>query len=329
MPRYNALYIERKATNHPHGKTLLRLFSDRRIIVLEDYGEFFNRPNQDFQGQKSSPALVAAVGTPPFLYEATERVVGQSDLPVYYNDQLRNCVYNCEYCFLQGMHASGHTLVYVNSEDFQAAAARRGGEGPYWLSISYLTDILAFEETLPLVSEWISFSDRNPGITFEVRTKGEASPIVRSLGHPGVVLVWSLSPPSVASRHESGCASFQNRLFAAETALRFGWRVRLAFDPVILVPGWKQAYTDMLATVFRRLPPDRIEAATYGVFRMGADYMGRIATSRRDSTILHHPFTREQGLVTYSPEEIEAVHTVVGIPLLDQLGPEKVSFVHG
>ncbi len=329
MKHYNALYIEKGAKEYAHGRRLLSLFRDHPVIELDHYGEFFHRPGQDFQAQKAAPALIAAVASPPFLYEATERVAGASETPVFYTDQLRNCVYNCEYCFLQGMHASGHSLVFVNTSDFHRAAERQATMRETWLSISYLSDILAFEEILPLVSEWISFSKDHPDVTVEVRTKGEASRLVRSAAASRFVLVWSLSPPLIASRHERGCASFQNRLFAMETAIRNGWRVRIAVDPVLLVPGWREAYGQMIHTLFHRIPPEKIESATYGVFRMGSDFMGRITPQRRDSALLHHPFRRDGGLVTYREEEIQAVHEAVGRLLRDRLGDEKVVFIHG
>ena len=29
-----------------------------------------------------------------------------------------NCIYDCEYCFLQGKHMSAHYLLFINYEDF-------------------------------------------------------------------------------------------------------------------------------------------------------------------------------------------------------------------
>lgn len=328
MPRNSALYIEGAALEYPHGAALFERFADRPRITIDSYKEVFARPGQDIRGQKGRPALVAAVGSPPFIYDAPVHVAGPGDLPVRYNAQLRNCVYDCDYCFLQGMHPSGHTLVFVNSADFHRAAVARAREGDYWLSISYLSDILGFERILPLASEWIELARGTPGITLEIRTKGDAH-LVPSVDPPSnVVLVWTLSPAQIARRYERGTAGFEHRLQAVATAAERGWRVRLAFDPVVLVPRWGQAYREMLARVEADVPDAAVEAATYGVFRMGADYARRITTARTDSRILHHPFVRSGGLVTYSEQEIGAVHRVVGEPLRRWLGSNRVAFVH-
>ncbi len=329
MPRFRSLYIEEGALAYPHARTLVAQFADRPVIIVDSYHEVFSRSGQDFQAQKRAPSLVAAVGAPPFLYDAPGRVSGGAGFPVLYNDQLRNCSYNCDYCFLQGMHSSGHTLVFVNSADYHAAAATRSADGSYWLSISYLTDILAFESTLPIVAEWVELVRTMPDITLEIRTKGGAPGILNEAPAANVVVTWTLSPHLVASRHEAGCASPRRRLLALRAAADRGWRTRIAVDPVILVPGWRDAYARMLDTAFEVVAPESIEAATYGVFRIGADYMARMRVARGDTPVLHHPFTRTGGVVTYRDTEIGAVHEVVGAVLRSRLGDAKVDFIHG
>lgn len=328
MPGNSVLYIERAALDYPHGATLFERFADRPRVQIDSYAEVFARAGQNVRGQKDRPALIAAVGSPPFIYDVPAHVRGTDDLPVLYNAQLRNCVYDCDYCFLQGMHSSGHTLVFVNSDDFHRSAAERARAGAYWLSVSYLSDVLGFERVLPLASEWVEVARRTPEITVEIRTKGDSHLLPRIDPAPNVVLVWTLSPRGIARRFEHGTASFEHRVRAVTAAAERGWRVRLAVDPVLIVPGWIRAYGDMLDEVARRLPDEAVESVSYGVFRMGADYMRRIASARADSAILHHPFERTGGLVTYSQREIEAVHGVVGDRLRAWLGANRVGFVH-
>ena len=328
MPGNSVLYIERAALDYPHGATLFERFTDRPRVQIDSYAEVFARAGQNVRGQKDRPALIAAVGSPPFIYDVPAHARGTDDLPVLYNAQLRNCVYDCDYCFLQGMHSSGHTLVFVNSDDFHRSAAERARAGAYWLSVSYLSDVLGFERVLPLASEWVEVARRTPEITVEIRTKGDSHLLPRIDPAPNVVLVWTLSPRGIARRFEHGTASFEHRVRAVTAAAERGWRVRLAVDPVLIVPGWIRAYGDMLDEVARRLPDEAVESVSYGVFRMGADYMRRIASARADSAILHHPFERTGGLVTYSQREIEAVHGVVGDRLRAWLGANRVGFVH-
>ncbi|MFW5683956.1 MAG: hypothetical protein ACOC1I_03820, partial [Spirochaetota bacterium] len=113
------------------------------------------------------------------------------------------------------------------------------------------------------------------------------------------------------------------------SAARRGWRVRIAVDPVVLVPGWRKAYAALLEQTFETVDPALVESASYGVFRMGTDQMHRIAAARADSPILHHPFEKSGTLVSYSPGEIEEVRSVIGRGLSGWLGEERIAFVHG
>ena len=38
---------------------------------------------------------------------------------------MHNCIYDCRYCFLQGMYRSAHYVVFINYEDYQWAIEER------------------------------------------------------------------------------------------------------------------------------------------------------------------------------------------------------------
>ena len=54
------IYIEEKIRNHPRTHFILSKFKKARCIAIEKYGEIFNKRNQNFRIQKSSPKLILA-----------------------------------------------------------------------------------------------------------------------------------------------------------------------------------------------------------------------------------------------------------------------------
>ena len=97
---------------------VLKKFKSSEIIQIRHYKDIFNRTNQDFQVQKRAMKLILAKKTGPLLYPATDMVQDYKNKNSFYNTPALNCLYNCEYCFLQGMYPSGHLVLFVNENDF-------------------------------------------------------------------------------------------------------------------------------------------------------------------------------------------------------------------
>jgi spore photoproduct lyase len=328
---YSHIYVEQGAHQWPDTAMVIDRFPDAVVVEIDSASELFNRRQQHFQAQKRSPKLILAVDRGPFIFEGSERVKSFGDRKIYYTVPMRNCVYNCDYCFLQGMHPSANLLVTVNGpEAMEAAAQQYRKDGGYFLSISYLTDLLGFESIIPYCRRWIDFAREHPLMTVEIRTKSDNIAALSGVNPAeNVVLVWSLSPESVSRDHERGAASFRNRLLCARTAQRAGWRIRLCFDPVLRVDRWQQLYRECIHETFRRLDPAGVEMVSYGVFRLHGDFLDRLRKVRPDSTVIQHPYQRVDGLSTYRDTEIEEVCALMERELRRILPGERINFVHG
>lgn len=284
MTIFDHVYLEEAVRRHPRTEEVLERLKPARTTVIKRARRFFNRPGQSFTRQKENRKLILARKRDTFLYTATERIRSFGrDRVVYYNDVLRNCLYDCDYCFLQGMHRSANILFHVNLEDYlDAVDSTASAEGNLYLSVSYLTDVLGFERRLGLARYWIEAARTRPALEVEIRTKSDGFSTLRDCAPvSGVILTWSLSPDEVTRNQESGTAPFRQRLLDARRAIEAGWRVRLCFDPIIARPGWESLYPAMIEETFRRINPAGIEAVSFGVFRMNPDYYRHMPAERR------------------------------------------------
>ena len=112
------IYIENQIKKHHRTKQILSRFKKKvDIIYCDHYGEIFNIKSQNFRIQKNKPALVLAKKEGKKLHDIpkTFSIGGKKN---YYFSHMLNCIYDCEYCFLQGKHMSAHYLLFVNYEDF-------------------------------------------------------------------------------------------------------------------------------------------------------------------------------------------------------------------
>tara|TARA_B100000768_G_C11252893_1_gene364953 strand:+ start:209 stop:1225 length:1017 start_codon:yes stop_codon:yes gene_type:complete len=304
QPNFSHIYIEENAKDYPLSKLAIEKFSKSTIIQIKHYKDVFNRPNQDFQIQKSSMKLILAKKTAPFLYPASEMVQEFGSPNVFYNTPILNCLYNCDYCFLQGMYNSGNMVVFVNENDFMSAITEKMRslnviQNPMIVAISYNTDIMAMENILPLASRWINFAKHQKNLIIEIRTKSALFSLIEKMNPSrAIILSWTLSPEIISAKFESTSPPFKSRLSSAKSAVEKDWQVRLCFDPVILFEGWFEIYTAFFNEVFNNIDSKKIRDVTIGVFRMNKDFYKRIKKREPTSELFYQDYEIKDGVVS-------------------------------
>lgn len=321
--KFSHIYIEKEAFSYPLTEQILARFPKAKQIEVEQYSEVFHRTRQHFQMQKRAMKLILAVKQPPFLYPGADVCHDFGHSHFYYTSSALNCLYNCEYCFLQGMFPSAHTVFFVNIEDYFSAVSELLHQHPVYLCISYETDLLAFEGIAPFCRRWIDFARHHPDLLIELRTKSaNISRLSKVEPAANVVLAWTLSPQAVIERHEPGTPSLTARLDAIEKAIRAGWPVRLCFDPLLHIDGWEEAYRECVEMTFSRLPGEAIREVSVGSFRVPKDYMKRMRERRTDSPLLHYPFLCQDGVYRY-PDGVNRRLTEHILRLIQKHIPEE------
>ncbi len=330
-PDFSHLYVERAAAGHPITERIRERFTRAAVIPVEDYRHVFNRPSQRFQEQKMSMKLVLARKKDGFIYRGSDNAQDFGVPNFYYVTPLLNCLYNCDYCFLQGMYPSANLVLFVNQDDLMQAVAAVAADppdpqNPVSVAVSYNTDLLAFESVLPLCRQWIAFCRAIPDLLVEIRTK---SSNLRALAgiepDPGTVIAWTLSPRPVATAYEQGAPPPAARLRAAARAIEQGWPVRLCFDPVLAVNGWETLYPAFIREVFSVLDPDRVRDVSIGVFRMAAQTFKAIKRQHPDSDLFYHDYEHGDGLVRYRDTERAAITELMHQTLRSFLPAEKIA----
>lgn len=306
--KFSHVYVESKALDFPVTKSILEREKRAVIIEVKNYKDVFNRSKQDFVFQKNSPKLILAKKEENFLYKGSRLTPNFGNRNFYYNSVIFNCLYNCDYCYLQGMYQSAYITIFVNIEDFFSSVEEKLQSSDVYLSASYDTDLLAFERIFPFTSAWIEFARKNPGLLIEIRTKSSNfTSISKIKPTENIILAWTLSPDSIVKEYENKSPSLNRRLENALRAIESGWKVRLCFDPILAVPDYQQVYKEMFCKVFSKIPSEKILDVSAGVFRMNSDYLKKIQRFRMDSDILFSPFEEYYGVNSYPDKKISEI----------------------
>jgi spore photoproduct lyase len=169
----SSVYIESEIRDHPRARKLLERLRNLPVVEIEHYGEVFNPRAQNFRLQKKNPAIIIARKNDGHVL-AAPKGYGLGGKHNYYFSHMLNCIYDCRYCFLQGMYQSAHQILFINYEDFgeriKQLAARHQGE-TVWFYSGYDCDSLANEPMTEFTDYFIPLVASIDNAWMELRTK--------------------------------------------------------------------------------------------------------------------------------------------------------------
>ena len=272
----DTVYIEQEIRSHPRVEQILDRVKPAQIIDIERYGEVFNPKSQNFRLQKQNPALILASKHSNFVLSAPPDYTIGSDTNYYFSHML-NCIYDCRYCFLQGMYSSANYVVFVNYEDFFDSiteSLQNSTSETAWYFSGYDCDSMALEPVTGFMDACLDYFetvDKSLGATphLEIRTKStQIRSLLKRKPINNSVIAYSLSPGEIANAIEHKTPSLQKRIDALVQLQQAGWPIGLRFDPLIAADNFKALYKNMFKQVFEKLDNEQIHSVSLGTFRL-------------------------------------------------------------
>ena len=246
------LYIETSIRDHPRTLAIVDRFKNLPIIEIDHYGEVFNPRAQNFRIQKSSPGMILAKKHKNYAL-ATPPGYGLDGDKHYYFSHMLNCVYDCRYCFLQGMFQSANQIVFVNFEDFMSDINHLVGQHqnqPMWFYSGYDCDSLAFDPVTGFSEYFIPEFSQLPNARLELRTKStQIRQLLKLDPVPNVVAAFSFTDEHSHKNLEHGVPSIKKRIDAMEKLSKAGWSIGLRFDPLVFHDNYCQLFEKLLVEI--------------------------------------------------------------------------------
>ncbi|MGH9324469.1 MAG: spore photoproduct lyase family protein [Vicinamibacteria bacterium] len=321
----DTIYIEEEFASHPRVEVIRRKYPKASMVAISRYGEVFNRGHQSFRLQKRRPSLILARKRGNLLMPAPYGVGAEHN---FYFSHVLNCLYDCRYCFLQGMYRSAHYVLFVNYEEFQDAMVRKAGEWPkesICCFSGYDGDSLVLEPITGFLESFLPFFSREPRLELELRTKSVAiRPLLDREAFPGCVVAFSFTPESVGKILEHGVPALDERLAAAAKLAARGWRIGLRFDPLVYTKDHEELYRDLFRKVFEALPSDSIHSVGFGAFRLPRDYFHRMARLYPEERLFASPLEEREGMVSYVLGIEEEMKSACRRMLLESVPEERL-----
>lgn len=312
---FSAIYIEREVKDLPRVQSLLARFSSLPHIDCERYGEVFNRNTQSFRLQKKFPSLILAKKHGNLVLPSPGGYGFEKGASYYFSHML-NCVYDCRYCFLQGMYRSAHYVLFVNYEDFedQIESSLLINSGPTVYYSGYDCDSLALEPVSLFCQHFLPLFRRHPGAILEIRTKStQVRSILEAEPFDNCVIAMSFTSHQATEQYEHKVPSIEKRIEALQKLQRAGWRVAIRFEPIIWEENLISDYQQLFEVLFSKLDSTKLHSVSIGEFRMPNTFHKNIVKLYPDEKLFARPIETSGG-VTSLVNQNEA-----GVEQLEQL----------
>jgi spore photoproduct lyase len=268
------LFLEEGVSEHPLVQEVLSRLSGVPQQKFRDFStlnEQMKSSQYDVFGEgKKSLALSRFKGS--FLKKCPGVSPGMVCCNYYVVNLSKNCIYDCSYCFLQDFLSNNPMQVaYVNVENLLVELDEIFTQYPdrsFRVGTGELTDSLALDTIVPYTNYLLPFFNRQSNAVLELKTKSDQIENLLNHSDPtNIIVSWSLNPQSIIDQEEKGTPGLSQRLEAARACLDKGYRIGFHFDPIILIPGWEQAYRQLVDILCDTLPIDKVEWVSLGSFR--------------------------------------------------------------
>ena len=302
---FSAIYVEEEVRGHDRVRELLARFPDIPHIDCQRYGEIFNRKGQNFRVQKKFPALILAKKYGNLVLPSPDGYGFEGGKSFYFSHML-NCVYDCRYCFLQGMYRSANYVLFVNYEDFESqivqSISSEKGSSIYYSG--YDCDSLALEPVSKFCEYFLPVFSKQPSAVMEIRTKStQIRSLLEAEAFPNCVIAMSFTSQQASQQHEYKVPSIEKRIEALQKLQRAGWAVALRFEPIIWDSDLLSNYRELFDEVFDRVDVDKLHSASIGEFRMPTSYYKNIVKLYPDESLFARETQTENGMVALLDKE--------------------------
>lgn len=307
----SCIYVESTVRSHPRTRNILDRYRQAPVVEIEHHGEVFNPRAQNFRLQKSSPALIISSKHQRRVLAAPEGYGLGGDHNYYFSHML-NCLYDCRYCFLQGMYPSAHQVIFVNYEDFTDSITEtvaHHAPDPVWFFSGYDCDSLAYEPVTRFAEYFIPFITQTENAWLELRTKStQVRQLLKLQPCRRVVTAFSFTEAHSHAKLEHGVPSIAKRIVAMKALGQAGWPIGLRFDPLVYHDNFTESFAQLLEQIFSAIDPSLIHSVSLGAFRLPKDNFRQIhrlypeealfaQNLELNNAMMSYPLSQEQAMI--------------------------------
>lgn len=285
---WNEVYVENAIASHPRVKSILTKVA-KAPLMLENFDDIWGRSKKPYLHKRDSLNLFLAHKKGQLLKLAPD-AYGKIGEPHYYFIHAYNCIYECEYCYLQGYFNTPDIVLFINHEEIIQEMEKTLANHPQtqvWFHAGEFSDSLALTHLTGELELYHDFCQRHPQAIIELRTKSVNTRSLEKLPPlKNLIISFSLSPDKSAKSLDQKTPSTSARLKAMSKLHELGHAIAAHFDPITYTDEFKEEYRTLLNQMSELKLNQHLRYLSLGVVRFTKDVYREVERNYPES-ILH------------------------------------------
>lgn len=301
--KFSQVFVEKKIEKNPLTHKVLKKLQNPNYTVIDSYEDVFQKKKKPYLHKRTSLQLFLAEKKGELIKKAPP-AYGMSDQENhYYFIHSYNCIFECEYCYLQGHFNSPDIVLFLNHQEIITAISKKLANTPEktWFHAGEFSDSLALNH---LTQEWSLYFDcfsKYPHGILELRTKSaNIAHLLKLKPLKNAMVTFSLSPEKQVQSYDHQTSPLKARIIAMEKLQNHGHPLGVHFDPLIITENFEQEISALFKMMEKHLSLTSISYYSLGVVRFTPEVFRSFQKNYPDSSILSSPLQKSfDGKIRY------------------------------
>ncbi len=325
---FSRIFVEKDILHLETTQNILKRFASTPIQEINHVGDVFGRVKKPYLQKRESLQLFLGQKRGQLVKEAPD-AYGLAGEPHYYFIHAYNCIYECEYCYLQGYFQSPDIVLFLNHDDIalEIKSTLSRHQGDVWFHAGEFSDSLALTHLTQELPFYFELFRHNPRAKLELRTKSaNIRELLKQDPCPNIITSFSLSPKERIKKTDLKTPSLKHRLQAMKELQRSGFPIAIHLDPIIHEDQFETSYQELFDEMDNTIDLTRVEYISMGVVRFTSNVFHQVKKNYPQSELLAAEFaTSFDGKVRYPrPFRQWILGKIREIALVHHVDPERV-----
>ena len=281
---FSRILVEEAFIDHPTTLGILSFFK-KEPIVIDKIEDIFGRVKKPYLQKRKTLQLLIGRKKGQLIKLAPNAYGFDKGAKHYYFIHAYNCIYECQYCYLQGYFNSPDIVLFLNHEEIikemeaivhqeiiQQKIVQQHGVNEnktIWFHAGEFSDSLALSHLSDELKWYWSFLEKYPQNVFlELRTKSNNLKALKKLPPlKNAIVTYSLSPSESAELYDKKAPSIKVRLKSIKTLSDKNFQLGFHFDPIFYTQDLELQYGELIKQLAELTNWKNVNYISLGVVR--------------------------------------------------------------